>query len=359
MIIFLLLISVQYCFYCTDYLVHRNQLHVLFKIPVKHAKAIPHQCSTIPVYPYLPVRAGQISKHIMYTVVPLNKDSIKGSGITEPIFNSLLFYIKVLVYQTTFRILIAFQKSSIAAIVNNKSTIHMDSLKDLVYNHTKQRSLVHLHEYTKKVLVLDLLNSWNQLYFNQVDSCTYRFSIYQNKDAILAPFIPWNTVLPPSCYRRDQYARDQLEHICGFDLPMDFTYGQKFGLEAVRRCLWRLMHRHSINATILTSFTRKYTLASFYIDGSHLDRHKFYQLLINRNVSFECIEYACIDWKIKVPSISQYTLPSNVSLSSQDTLITKPSATSMLVPIGCTSNINDMSSKVGFITTLRVQFKVL
>ena len=148
----------------------------------------------------------------------------------------------------------------------------------------------------KKRLKMLMLNGWNQIAFKVIWSGGYKFIIDENNVIKHRSFIPWNTTLPNACAMRDQYVTQHLNRVKYFELDMDYTYGQMYGLNTVIACFNEIASENNVKVTIHGTYTKKYMIAKFEVKGGLRAKNMFYTLLVDRTKSAKCIEYICIYW---------------------------------------------------------------
>ena len=63
---------------------------------------------------------------------------------------------------------------------------------------------------------------------------------------------------------------------------MEFTYGQTYGLNTIIACFREIASENNAKVTIHGTYTKKYTIAKFEIQGGLKAKNMFYKLLLNR-----------------------------------------------------------------------------
>ena len=216
----------------------------------------------------------------------------------------MLFYVYVTGKSTVFKMMmmvrytkkisIQINRNGIKSITMNKSACVTNSTDGCKFKIVKLKPV---HKLERTALLISMLNGWNQIGFvNILWEEFYLLFIYDSKLIKHRSFIPWNTTLPSACAMQDQQVARNSSKVNYFELNMDFTYGQMYGLDTVLSCFRKIISENNVNVTIDGTYTEKYTIAKFEVQGERSAKNEFYKLLSDRTKSRECIEYSCIRW---------------------------------------------------------------
>ena len=259
---------------------------------------------TVPTSKYLPIRAGTSTGSTRFEVATLTiYGVIRGKDIsTYKISNyKMLFYVYVSGLNTLFKLYVEVEYTNKISIQLNRQIKSINVTEDSrCVKKSKNKCLFQIDKlkskYKKNDLSILMLNGWNQVGFVDIAwEELYLLHIYNTSSIKHRSFIPWNTTLPNTCAMRDQYVAQNLNKIKYFELDMDFTYGQRDGLNTVLSCFREIASENNVTIGIKARYTKKYKIAKFELSGKRRAKNKFYKLLAKRKLDM-CIENTCIHW---------------------------------------------------------------
>ena len=315
-LILLLLLSNVYNLHCSSHLVidNGNILDVLYRVSRKYKGKIrfPYKkCGKVPTSDFLPKRAGsQLRDLTFYQVIRLNRKGwTQGTWFSDKLeVYDIILYFKTLKSFSIMGFYIKSTKAIVQLQINDGKKHMLDPKRTrfCISGKPKCEKWGYRWNYGKHKLKFKLLSQWNQLHVAHLKRRNvYQFLFKPNKHILVAPFIPWNTTLDPACKKREDHLKTHVNHIVGFKLNMNFTYGRENSIERIIKCFKSIMSKYNIEHVVISgNYTGPSSIATFNVTGDESNKYIFFHTLLDRAVSNQCYEYACIEWNTMVPNIT-------------------------------------------------------